>query len=218
MAMADDVLILIPARCTRRFAENRWPTSPVADDRAGSAPREAAQDWSRCGATTTRPSSRLWKRPAAAVMTRADHRRFRPHLRRSALSTRTAGRRSSSMSRATCDAGTGRPRRFAPAARRPGGRYPRRSPRDQKTARAHQPQCREGDRFADLAERLRALYFTRPPHPSGDGPLYHHVGLYVLSAGGTGTFRPSAALTVGAGAKAGAARASRPGCDRRDDR
>ncbi|HEV7417925.1 3-deoxy-manno-octulosonate cytidylyltransferase [Tianweitania sediminis] len=27
-------------------------------------------------------------------------------------------------------------------------------------------------------ERLRALYFTRATAPWGDGPLYHHVGLY----------------------------------------
>jgi 3-deoxy-manno-octulosonate cytidylyltransferase (CMP-KDO synthetase) len=26
--------------------------------------------------------------------------------------------------------------------------------------------------------RLRALYFTRSTAPSGDGPLYHHIGLY----------------------------------------
>jgi len=25
---------------------------------------------------------------------------------------------------------------------------------------------------------LRALYFTRATAPSGDGPLYHHIGLY----------------------------------------
>lgn len=28
-------------------------------------------------------------------------------------------------------------------------------------------------------ERLRALYFTRATAPWGEGPLYHHVGLYV---------------------------------------
>lgn len=28
------------------------------------------------------------------------------------------------------------------------------------------------------ATRLRALYFTRATAPSGDGPLYHHIGLY----------------------------------------
>jgi 3-deoxy-manno-octulosonate cytidylyltransferase (CMP-KDO synthetase) len=28
------------------------------------------------------------------------------------------------------------------------------------------------------ADRLRALYFTRATAPHGDGPLYHHIGLY----------------------------------------
>jgi 3-deoxy-manno-octulosonate cytidylyltransferase (CMP-KDO synthetase) len=28
------------------------------------------------------------------------------------------------------------------------------------------------------ARRLRALYFTRATAPAGDGPLYHHIGLY----------------------------------------
>ena len=27
-------------------------------------------------------------------------------------------------------------------------------------------------------KRLRALYFTRATAPAGDGPLYHHIGLY----------------------------------------
>ena len=27
-------------------------------------------------------------------------------------------------------------------------------------------------------KRLRALYFTRATAPHGDGPLYHHIGLY----------------------------------------
>ena len=30
----------------------------------------------------------------------------------------------------------------------------------------------------DSGERLRALYFTRATAPWGDGPLYHHVGIY----------------------------------------
>ncbi len=30
------------------------------------------------------------------------------------------------------------------------------------------------------AARLRALYFTRATAPSGDGPLYHHIGLYAF--------------------------------------
>jgi 3-deoxy-manno-octulosonate cytidylyltransferase (CMP-KDO synthetase) len=28
------------------------------------------------------------------------------------------------------------------------------------------------------ADRLRAMYFTRATAPSGDGPLYHHIGIY----------------------------------------
>jgi 3-deoxy-manno-octulosonate cytidylyltransferase (CMP-KDO synthetase) len=30
------------------------------------------------------------------------------------------------------------------------------------------------------ARRLRALYFTRATAPAGDGPLYHHIGLYAF--------------------------------------
>ena len=29
-----------------------------------------------------------------------------------------------------------------------------------------------------LADRLRAFYFTRATAPHGDGPLYHHIGIY----------------------------------------
>ena len=29
-----------------------------------------------------------------------------------------------------------------------------------------------------VPRRLRALYFTRATAPSGEGPLYHHVGIY----------------------------------------
>jgi 3-deoxy-manno-octulosonate cytidylyltransferase (CMP-KDO synthetase) len=38
------------------------------------------------------------------------------------------------------------------------------------------PIIREDGRPALM--RLRALYFTRATAPSGDGPLYHHIGLY----------------------------------------
>ena len=29
-----------------------------------------------------------------------------------------------------------------------------------------------------VPNRLRALYFTRASAPHGDGPLYHHIGIY----------------------------------------
>jgi 3-deoxy-manno-octulosonate cytidylyltransferase (CMP-KDO synthetase) len=38
------------------------------------------------------------------------------------------------------------------------------------------PIAREDGRPALM--RLRALYFTRATAPAGDGPLYHHIGLY----------------------------------------
>ena len=45
--------------------------------------------------------------------------------------------------------------------------------------RARQPQRGQGGRLAVAdRRRLRALYFTRATAPSGDGPLYHHIGLY----------------------------------------
>ena len=30
------------------------------------------------------------------------------------------------------------------------------------------------------SKRLRALYFTRAAAPAGDGPLYHHIGIYAF--------------------------------------
>ncbi|HLK81581.1 MAG TPA: manno-octulosonate cytidylyltransferase [Xanthobacteraceae bacterium] len=36
----------------------------------------------------------------------------------------------------------------------------------------------EGDSGGKAGGRLRALYFTRAAAPHGDGPLYHHIGLY----------------------------------------
>jgi 3-deoxy-manno-octulosonate cytidylyltransferase (CMP-KDO synthetase) len=38
------------------------------------------------------------------------------------------------------------------------------------------------------AGRLRALYFTRATAPHGDGPLYHHIGLYAYRRAALETF------------------------------
>ncbi len=38
------------------------------------------------------------------------------------------------------------------------------------------------------AKRLRALYFTRATAPHGDGPRYHHIGLYAYRRAGLGRF------------------------------
>ena len=45
--------------------------------------------------------------------------------------------------------------------------------------REPQPQRgQDGRLIAGRRERLRALYFTRATAPWGDGPRYHHIGLY----------------------------------------
>src|SRR5690242_7404750 len=36
--------------------------------------------------------------------------------------------------------------------------------------------------------RLRALYFTRATAPAGEGPLYHHIGLYAFRRAALGKF------------------------------
>ncbi len=36
-------------------------------------------------------------------------------------------------------------------------------------------------RDAGQSRRLRALYFTRATAPTGDGPLYHHIGIYAYT-------------------------------------
>jgi 3-deoxy-manno-octulosonate cytidylyltransferase (CMP-KDO synthetase) len=45
-------------------------------------------------------------------------------------------------------------------------------------------------------DRLRALYFTRATAPSGEGPLYHHIGLYAFRRAALQRFvaLPSSAL------------------------
>ena len=67
-----------------------------------------------------------------------------------------------------CAGAAGRPRRRHRHARR----------RNQRGAGARQSERGEGCRLAGRARRLRALYFTRATAPSGEGPLYHHIGLY----------------------------------------
>ena len=46
------------------------------------------------------------------------------------------------------------------------------------------------------AGRLRALYFTRATAPSGEGPLYHHIGLYAYRRAALAPLRRPAALAA----------------------
>jgi 3-deoxy-manno-octulosonate cytidylyltransferase (CMP-KDO synthetase) len=53
-------------------------------------------------------------------------------------------------------------------------------------AEIHRPQERNDPNVVKVvgtpvaARRLRALYFTRATAPAGEGPLYHHIGLYAF--------------------------------------
>lgn len=41
---------------------------------------------------------------------------------------------------------------------------------------------------SETPERLRALYFTRATAPHGEGPLYHHIGIYAYRRGALARF------------------------------
>jgi 3-deoxy-manno-octulosonate cytidylyltransferase (CMP-KDO synthetase) len=53
-------------------------------------------------------------------------------------------------------------------------------------AEIHRPEERSDPNVVKLVDtpvatrRLRALYFTRATAPAGEGPLYHHIGLYAF--------------------------------------
>ena len=67
-------------------------------------------------------------------------------------------------------------------AARGGGRYRHHRRRDHPRRGAHRSQCGESDRHAAPgSSALRALYFTRATAPYGDGPLFHHIGLYAYT-------------------------------------
>ena len=52
---------------------------------------------------------------------------------------------------------------------------------------------------------LRALYFTRATAPYGDGPLYHHIGIYAYRRRRAGALRVAAAVAARAAREIGAA-------------
>ena len=60
-----------------------------------------------------------------------------------------------------------------------GARHRHARRRDQGRGGSHQSQLGQDRRHADRrAAPARALYFTRATAPHGEGPLYHHLGIY----------------------------------------
>ncbi len=69
------------------------------------------------------------------------------------------------------------------------------------------------------AGRLRALYFTRATAPAGEGPLYHHIGVYAFRRAALARFVALPALAARTARKARAiARARSRDAHRRDPR
>jgi 3-deoxy-manno-octulosonate cytidylyltransferase (CMP-KDO synthetase) len=181
--MADDVLILIPAR----MASTRLPGKPLADI-AGQPMivhvlHRALE--AKAGAVAVATDSEavftaVEKAGGRAVMTRADHVSGSDRIFE-ALEQIDPDRRARIVVNVQGDLPTLAPGDLKAALK------PLADPAvDIATLAAEitRPQERDNPNVVKLVgtpagpSRLRALYFTRASAPSGEGPLYHHIGLY----------------------------------------
>jgi 3-deoxy-manno-octulosonate cytidylyltransferase (CMP-KDO synthetase) len=181
--MADDVLILIPAR----MASTRLPGKPLADI-AGQPMivhvlrRAEAADIGAVAVATDSEAvfAAVEKAGGRAVMTRADHASGSDRIFEALEQIDPQGR--------------------AKIVVNVQGDLPTLEPGDLKialqpladpavdiatlAAEITKPEERDNPNVVKLVGssvapgRLRALYFTRAAAPSGEGPLYHHIGLY----------------------------------------
>jgi 3-deoxy-manno-octulosonate cytidylyltransferase (CMP-KDO synthetase) len=178
-----DVLILIPAR----MASSRLPGKPLADIAgepmivhvmrralaAGVGPVVVATDSEAIAACVEKAGGR-------AVMTRADHVSGSDRIFEALESADVEGR-ASIVVNVQGDLPTLSPSDIAAAIE------PLADPAvhiGTLAAEIRRPQERVNPAVVKVvgtpvsARRLRALYFTRATAPAGDGPLYHHIGLY----------------------------------------
>ena len=191
--MADDVLVLIPAR----MASTRLPGKPLADIagepmivhvwrracEAGIGPVVVATDAGAIAAAVEKAGGR-------ALLTSSDH--------------------ATGSDRIFEALGIADPEGRAKIVVNVQGDLPTLAPEDLKTAlkpladpavdiatlaaEIKNPEERHNPNVVKLVGspvtpgRLRALYFTRATAPSGDGPLYHHIGLYAYRRGALAKF------------------------------
>ena len=190
---ADDVLVLIPAR----MASTRLPGKPLADlcgrpmilhvlERAVAAavgPVVVATDSAEIVAAVTAAGGR-------AVMTRDDHESGSDRVHEAA-DLIDPERRASIVVNVQGDMPSFEPGAIAAAL------IPLADPQvDIATTAAEirDPAARDDPNVVKVvgspvaADRLRALYFTRANAPWGEGPLYHHFGLYAFRRGALGRF------------------------------
>ncbi len=191
--MADDVLILIPAR----MASTRLPRKPLADiaglpmivqvlrraEEAKLGPVVVACDDEVIATAVEKAGGR-------AIMTRADHPSGSDRIFE-ALNVVDPKGRVRIVVNVQGDLPTIAPADIAAAL------TPLKDPTvDIATLAAEIKKAEERTNpnvvkvVGSLVEpgRLRALYFTRATAPSGDGPLYHHIGLYAYRRAGLERF------------------------------
>ncbi len=178
-----DVLILIPAR----MAATRLPGKPLADiagmpmivhvvrraEAAAVGPVVVATDSPEIEAAVHKAGGR-------AVMTRADHASGSDRIYE-ALGKIDPARRAASVVNVQGDLPTLDPSAIAAAlALLADDAVDIGTP----AAEIRQPEERDDPGVVKVVgtpvapSRLRALYFTRATAPYGEGPLYHHIGLY----------------------------------------
>jgi 3-deoxy-manno-octulosonate cytidylyltransferase (CMP-KDO synthetase) len=181
--MTDDTLILIPAR----MASTRLPGKPLAD--IAGLPM-IVQVLRRAEAAQLGPvvvacdddiiATAVEKAGGRAIMTRADHPSGSDRIFE-ALSVVDPKGRVRIVVNVQCDLPTIAPAAIAAAL------VPLNDPAvDIATlaAEIHKTEERANPNVVKVVGtlvvpgRLRALYFTRATAPAGDGPLYHHIGLY----------------------------------------
>jgi len=181
--MADDVLILIPAR----MASTRLPGKPLADIAGQPMIVHVLQRAleAKAGAVAVATDSEavfaaVEKAGGRAVMTRADHASGSDRIFE-AVEQIDPERRARIVVNVQGDLPTLAPGDLQAALK------PLADPAvDIATLAAEitKPHERDNPNVVKLVgtpvapSRLRALYFTRATAPSGDGPLYHHIGLY----------------------------------------
>jgi len=190
---AGDVLVLIPAR----MASRRLPGKPLADlcgrpmivhvlERAMAAavgPVVVATDSAEIIAAVSKAGGR-------AVMTRSDHESGSDRVQEAA-DLIDPERHAAIVVNVQGDMPSFEPGAIAAALR------PLADPQvaiATTAAEIRDPAARDNPNFVKVVgspvavDRLRALYFTRATAPWGEGPLYHHFGLYAFRRDALGRF------------------------------
>ncbi len=181
--MADDVLIIIPAR----MAASRLPGKPLAD--IGGTPmivhvlrRAEAASAGRVAVATDSPeiAAVVAKAGGQAVMTRPDHPSGSDRIFE-ALAVLDPHRQARVVVNVQGDLPTLDPADLAAAVALLADPAVDVATLAAEITRAEErtnPNVVKVVGSSVTPTRLRALYFTRATAPYGDGPLHHHIGLY----------------------------------------